>query len=152
MDFWECSTEGNILDNPFEYHGGEGLIDARIYFPPGNGNGRNVTTDPLLKACPEQSQVKKEDDSPCWQSMHNVVIGVLPRQVCKTKSVTNLSVNPCSREACSRFSCNQVSQTFSEQDFLKNIRLQPTLSKWLYWSASNPWSLHDVCRVLQGAH
>ena len=57
VDFWECSSEGNILDNPFEYHGGEGLIDARIYFPPGNGNGRNVTTDPLLKACPEQSQV-----------------------------------------------------------------------------------------------
>ena len=59
VDFWECSSEGNILDNPFEYHGGEGLIDARIYFPPGNGNGRNVTTDPLLKACPEQSQVKR---------------------------------------------------------------------------------------------
>ena len=58
VDFWECSSEGNILDNPFDYHGGEGLIDARIYFPPGNGNGRNVTTDPLLKACPEQSQVK----------------------------------------------------------------------------------------------
>merc|ERR1712107_78159 len=29
VDFWECSTEGNIVDNPFEYHGGEGLIDAR---------------------------------------------------------------------------------------------------------------------------
>ena len=105
MDFWECSTEGNIVDNPFEYHGGEGLIDARIYFPPGNGNWRNVSTDPLLKACPEQSQVIHG-----WTHLVDKVdTGVLQRQVRETETFFDLRfLVDFLGQTCQRFPCNQV--------------------------------------------
>ena len=56
---------------------------------------------------------------PCWQPMHDIVIGVLPGQVCKTKTVTNLPVGSCFGETCSRFSCNQVSKMFCRARFPK---------------------------------
>ena len=103
MDFWECSTEGNIVDNPFEYHGGEGLIDARIYFPP--GNGRNVSTDPLLKACPEQSQVVHG-----WTPLVDKVdAGVLQGKVRETETFFDLRfLVDFLGQTCQRFPCNQV--------------------------------------------
>ena len=93
VDFSECSTEGNILD------GGEGLTDPLIHFPPGNGN------DPLLKACPEESQVSQGQGRPsiliwpCYGYSRGIFSrrpnpGVLSRKVLKTKSGLS-AVEPC---------------------------------------------------------
>ena len=118
MDFWECSTEGNIVDNPFEYHGGEGLIDARIYFPPGNGNGRNVSTDPLLKACPEQSQV----GSGWTYLVDNVDAGVLQGQVRKTETFFDLRfLVDFLGQTCQRFPGNQVHVILDLKTKLENV-------------------------------
>ena len=141
------------MDNPFEYHGGEGLIDARIYFPPGNGNGRNVTTDPLLKACPQQSQVKchlvRASHTQCCY--HRFAAGASVQNQSRHQPPHQPLPLPGLLEILQRPGPSNDLNVLESKISKNKYPIQPTMSERLHWSASNPWSLHHVCRVLQGA-
>ena len=57
VDFWECSEEGKIISNPYEFHLDARITTGSVIFPPSSSSKGNSSFDAMSKACPNPSEV-----------------------------------------------------------------------------------------------